>query len=846
MSWLAAPLLLGGLLMAESAPPPPQAPYLNTWLISAPFATTAVATREALAEADWTPRPGERWSWFDDRLFSRNYDNYQDLFSYLRYHQAQTAAGQAVYAHVYLHVPAGVAAELRLGVDRDVRVWLNQQPVPTGEQKGYLRDSIRVPVTLSAGWNRLMLRISNAAAGRLGFYARVCGADGVVVPGLTASPLGPLAKLQVATQGMGDVSLQPLPTAWREWPYVAADAVRDARLEMGAFVRHKPQLAMNASPFQLTAGGGTPPYTWAVAEGKLPDGLTLAPDGTILGTVSAKAELGQRDVTVAVTDGAGATAKAPLWLTVAERPNKWYEDMRLVALIHNPESLLQGADEKTALPEFAKLMRRQGYGLGMMISYNNGEHKYRFPNQFDANAPDLAAKYSAALRAEGMRFGMYMGNLNGDNHGGQQGAMLMVEEAMKRYDPAALWFDWASADPDGYEQLDALYSMIRSLNPDTLIVLNGITTSYHGDWDVVCLEGWGAWGDKMWGLWPFDIDWPKKPVLESWRMLADPGFDFSRGVSPDPREYLRVQLSLILEGYVANIDHSPTIRTAWKKLSDSPVARAHEEMAKWANPPGLPSLTTAYTLVKPAPVSVGRWGYAAQSLDGRTLYLHIMTNARGKTGLPKDGRISLSGVSPKVTAASCLNVGRAVRFFQQKDELTLNLADITPDAVDTIVRVSLAAPLPDRPRPAERVEPVPAGNLATGKPARLLSTDGQRELVPSAFSFARFGVDGLPSTVAQGAYEWAWAFEVDLTRAEPVKRVVVHFPAGGWATEYEVLLSADGTTWRSVAHLKDAVSGRHEHAADGTPARFVRIKAIKPDGPGQPGSQMAISELEVY
>ena len=291
---------------------------------------------------------------------------------------------------------------------------------------------------------------------------------------------------------------------------------------------------------------------------------------------------------------------------------------------------------------------------------------------------------------------------------------------------------------------------------------------------------------------------------------------------------------------------SDLIMTAWKKLSDSPVMRAHEEMAKWANPPGLPSLTLAYTGVKPAPVTVGRWGYAAQSLDGRTLYLHVMTTPRGKTGLPADGRIGVEGVTPKVTAAACLNVGKSVRFFQQDGSLTLNLSELPIDPVDTIIRVTLASPLPDRPMPAQRLDPMPPGNLATGKPAQLLSTDGQRELIPSAFAFARYGVDGSMSTVAQGAHEWAWAYQVDLTAVQPVKRVVVHFAEQGYATEYQVLLSADGSQWRTIANETGSGPGRHEHAADGQPTRYVRVRSIKPDGPDQRGSQMAIAELEVY
>ena len=107
--------------------------------------------------------------------------------------------------------------------------------------------------------------------------------------------------------------------------------------------------------------------------------------------------------------------------------------------------------------------------------------------------------------------------------------------------------------------LDALYSMIKSYDPGTLVVLNGIPTMSNGDWDVINLEAWGAWGDDLWGRWPFHLAWPKAHAVESWRLVADPAFEYSEGVQPDWQAYLRLQIALIGEGFIANIDHSPTI-----------------------------------------------------------------------------------------------------------------------------------------------------------------------------------------------------------------------------------------------------------------------------------------------
>src|ERR1019366_7192677 len=63
----------------------------------------------------------------------------------------------------------------------------------------------------------------------------------------------------------------------------------------------------------LGATGGSPPYSWAVASGTLPAGLSLAAGGTISGTPGAA---GPSNFTVRVTDSASASATAALSLTI--------------------------------------------------------------------------------------------------------------------------------------------------------------------------------------------------------------------------------------------------------------------------------------------------------------------------------------------------------------------------------------------------------------------------------------------------------------------------------------------------------------------------------------------------
>jgi len=102
-------------------------------------------------------------------------------------------------------------------------------------------------------------------------------------------------------------------------------------------------------------------------------------------------------------------------------------------------------------------------------------------------------------------------------------------------------------------------------------------------------------------------------------------------------------------------------------------------------------------------------------------------------------------------------------------------------------------------------------------------------------------------TSAAGGGEYPWTYQVDLNRVARVDRVVVSFNPNGYATTFDVLVSADGTHWVTVAQKSDN-SKAGPHALNFKPAdtRYVRVRGIKPDGPDQPGGQMSITELEVY
>ncbi|MGC2111724.1 MAG: Ig domain-containing protein, partial [Candidatus Korobacteraceae bacterium] len=84
--------------------------------------------------------------------------------------------------------------------------------------------------------------------------------------------------------------------------------------QLGITSRSFPNGAVN-TPYQtfLTANGGTPPYTWSIASGSLPPGLTISNTSEISGTPTT---FGKSSFTAKVTDTSGATDTAPVSITI--------------------------------------------------------------------------------------------------------------------------------------------------------------------------------------------------------------------------------------------------------------------------------------------------------------------------------------------------------------------------------------------------------------------------------------------------------------------------------------------------------------------------------------------------
>ncbi len=150
------------------------------------------------------------------------------------------------------------------------------------------------------------------------------------------------------------------------------------------------------------------------------------------------------------------------------------------------------------------------------------------------------------------------------------------------------------------------------------------------------------------------------------------------------------------------------------------------------------------------------------------------------------------------------------------------------------------------PTPTSTPTSTPGINLALNKTATAYYIDGSAATMHSGHEAGK-AVDGNSGTWAQAMNQYVWIEQVDTGDSYNINRVKVTFRSDTFATDYDIKCSANGEDWDTVATVNGhTAGGTYEHIFNAEPYRYVRVQAIKPDAAGQPGAQMAISELEVY
>ncbi|WP_425533224.1 putative Ig domain-containing protein [Xanthomonas campestris] len=176
----------------------------------------------------------------------------------------------------------------------------------------------------------LALPASNLPAGTAGqaYTAAISPATGGTAPYSYALTAGALPSGVVLDAATGALSGTPTVsgtfnftlTVTDSTPSPAAQASQSYTLSIAGatLVPGQPTLplAVRGTPYSqvLTATGGVAPYTYSVASGTLPAGLTLASNGVLSGTPTAE---GSTSFTIAVADAGNASATQAYTFTVA-------------------------------------------------------------------------------------------------------------------------------------------------------------------------------------------------------------------------------------------------------------------------------------------------------------------------------------------------------------------------------------------------------------------------------------------------------------------------------------------------------------------------------------------------
>ncbi|MFF0341680.1 discoidin domain-containing protein [Kribbella sp. NPDC004875] len=669
------------------------------------------------------------WEYFDDRLYNRNYDDYQDLYGYYTVKKGVDTRNKYVYASTYVYSPEARDAYFDVGASGSYRIYVNDRCMtPPSTPVEVQKDLTKQAVHLQHGWNKLMIQIKHTYTedvnangvpiakdqnvAYLGFYGRVADQNGNAVSGLTTSVAGPSPALQIVSGSLStdDPVKVPfprntMPTGYKEWPYVWNKSTSTAN--------H----GVTASAFQFMAGGGEPGYTWKLVDGRLPDGLELNADGTIAdGLVNGKADLtstkgiisgdaatGDYTFTVEVTDKAGSTARKTFTTTVQDRPNKWFEEGRISALTHATPTYNYFVDPNYSVDLWAARAKREGHSL---VSIEALQQNYFWPSKFadpkhirqlylpkDSNGQvvDGLKQYEQAVKRYGMKFGLYYATEGGGlQHYSTDVFVQNVEDLIGRYDPAYLYFDGPQAMPNA--NYDVMYSAVRDHNNDIVIDSNAWGQEY-GDPDLRTGEASGIYSNAS------ANHLVKRTPMEPWKMIRT-----KNQVSPyygqrdDFRQVAQEMIMNAGRGYVDNNDQ--TVIDSRGPNWDSPAVIAtrypkgvqefidlRENLAAWFAPAGLPERHEATTGTRPyflagygyeddgrgnyekfafpKSTSGPQWGYA--TARDNNVYLHVLKGPDGKKGFEAiPGRtLTISPVKDRVTSVTSLNQNVPVTSFRQ-------------------------------------------------------------------------------------------------------------------------------------------------------------------------------------
>lgn len=163
-------------------------------------------------------------------------------------------------------------------------------------------------------------------------YSQTVGVNGSFPPftwSVTSGSLPPGLSLSSGSGASGTISGTPTTAGTYDFTLQVTDILAETATQALSITISHPVPALTVTTTRLAAGttrraysqtlaanGGRPPYTWSVASGSLPRGLSLRANGVIAGT---PATAGTYHFTVRVTDHNGTRTTKALTIQVTKR-----------------------------------------------------------------------------------------------------------------------------------------------------------------------------------------------------------------------------------------------------------------------------------------------------------------------------------------------------------------------------------------------------------------------------------------------------------------------------------------------------------------------------------------------
>ena len=249
-------------------PAPTAGTYIGSWIICGYYSNTDTVTRLSRdyigGESIVTPSVGSISSGKTWKQVATADNRYIDLAKALAY--PSNCAG---YAHVYVYTASARSAQLWTGSDNGIKIWLNGAVIRTVDSgRGYAADQDKTAISLKAGWNKLLVKVSQYG-GNWGFSAKICDSLGKAVTGLSYSinkPATTTSIMSTALPNITNVKVTPSrTTATITW---TTNVPTDSQVSYGTSTLDKSfDNAAMVTSHNATLTGLTPNTTYSVEIG---------------------------------------------------------------------------------------------------------------------------------------------------------------------------------------------------------------------------------------------------------------------------------------------------------------------------------------------------------------------------------------------------------------------------------------------------------------------------------------------------------------------------------------------------------------------------------------------------